>query len=108
MKLMEAFEILRKTPPAGADVFSVGLACGFNPLSLQTLLAAQLRLLLPERRTEIQVGLYGDYWGNLERLKKASLGAGVVIVEWADLDTRLSIRSLASWAPSSACHSRAV
>ena len=99
MKLVEAFEILQKNPPVAGNPFTESLVCGFNPLHLQTLLAAQSRLLLPDRRVEIQTGLYGDFWGNLERLTGTNHDVGIVILEWPDFDPRLGIRSLGSWTP---------
>src|SRR5437879_4860094 len=99
MKLAEALEILQKNPPVEGNRFTASLVCGFNPLHLQTLLAAQSRLLLPDRRTEIQTGLYGDFWGNLERLAGTNHDVGIVILEWPDLDPRLGIRSLGGWTP---------
>jgi FkbH-like protein len=101
MKLIEAFEILRKPAPVGAQRLTVGLVCGFTPLHFKTLLTARLRLLAPDRQIEIETGLYGDFLGNLNRLESLDCDAGVIVLEWTDLDPRLGFRSLGSWAPSS-------
>lgn len=99
MKLIEAFEILQKNLPAEGNTCTVGLVCGFNPLHFQTLLAAHLQVFRPHCGTEIQTGLYGDFWGNLDRLEKTNRDASIVLLEWPDFDSRLGIRSLGGWTP---------
>ncbi len=101
MKLIEAFEIIRKPVPMDAQRLSVGLVCGFTALHLKTLLTAHLRLLAPDRQIEIKTGLYGDFLGNMNRLESLDCDVGVIVLEWTDLDPRLGFRSLGSWAPSS-------
>jgi len=100
MKLIEALEILRKEPPEPSDAFRAFLASGFEPLHLQTFLTAQLRLAFPGRKTQILSGVYGDFWGNLDRLSALGADVGILFCEWSDLDPRLSLRSLGSWEPS--------
>ncbi len=97
MRLSEALQILHRTPPDPAAPFKVFLASGFTPLHLKTFLAAYMRLALPGHRIEVETGLYGDLYGNVERMKKSGSESGIVIVEWADLDPRLGLRSLAGW-----------
>jgi len=99
MKLLEALEILKKEQPEKSAPFRAFLVCGFTPLHLQTFLDAHLRLALPGRRTEILSGLYGDFWGNLDRVAPAGADAAIVVLEWSDLDPRLGLRSLGSWEP---------
>jgi FkbH-like protein len=101
MKLIEAFEIIRKPTPGEAQRLAVSLVCGFTPLHFKTLLTAHLRLLVPDRQIEIGTGLYGDFVGNLNRLESLEYDTGVIVLEWTDLDPRLGFRSLGSWAPSS-------
>jgi FkbH-like protein len=101
MKLIEALEILGKKHSAGAETLNVSLACGFTPLHFQTFLAAELRLALPNQFAEIVVGLYGDFWGNLAKIEGSTSDLGIVIMEWGDLDPRLGLRNLGSWAPAS-------
>jgi FkbH-like protein len=100
MKLMEALEILRRPQSREVAPFITSLVCGFNALHFQTFLSAELRCRNVERRTEISTGLYGDFWGNLDRLPGTDRDAVVIVLEWPDLDPRLGIRSLGSWAPS--------
>jgi FkbH-like protein len=100
MKLIEALELLRQVQPPLGRTFEVELVCGFTPLHLETFLKARLRQVLPDRRTAIHTGLYGDFWGNLDRVRKGGTNATVVVIEWGDLDPRLGLRSLGSWQPS--------
>jgi FkbH-like protein len=96
MTLLDALELLKRPIPEPASERAVSLECGFTPLHLKTFLAADLRLRFPKDRIEIRTGLYGDLAGNLERLQPSG-GWTVVVVEWADLDPRLGIRSLGGW-----------
>jgi FkbH-like protein len=98
MKLVDALRILRQAPH-GAKPFRTYLACGFTPGHLQTFLAASLQTLLPDRRVEIETGLYGDIAGNLRRINTFEGEAAAVVLEWPDLDPRLGIRSLGGWGP---------
>jgi FkbH-like protein len=100
MKLMEALEILRAQRAEGRKPFAVSLVCGFNPLHFETFLNAELCLRRADRKPEIHSGLYGDFWGNLERAQEAAPDVLLILLEWSDLDPRLGIRSLGSWAPS--------
>lgn len=100
MKLSEALKIAQTAAPVGAEKLIVFLACGFTPLHLSTFLKAHLCERLPKHNVEIQIGIYGDLIGNLERLLKSSTAAaGVLIIEWADLDPRLGLRGLGGWSP---------
>jgi FkbH-like protein len=99
MKLLEALEIIRKEDGDRVRALRIGLVCGFSPLHLQTFLAAHLRLLSPEMRPEIIPGLYGDIWGNAERIVGANTDVVVVVLEWSDLDGRLGLRGLGKWSP---------
>lgn len=100
MKLIDALEILKRPVPNEAPKMQVYLACGFTPLHLQTFLAAQLRIRLPQRQVGITTGLFGDLTGNIERVEPSGVNALVVVIEWADLDPRLGIRRLGGWRPS--------
>jgi|SRR5580658_6988638 FkbH-like protein len=98
MKLIEALNILREEQPQDTQAFRLSLVCGFTPLHLATFLNAQLRLLLSGRRVELlSAGLYGDFLGNLEKAGESE--ADAIVMEWGDLDSRLGIRGLGSWAP---------
>jgi FkbH-like protein len=101
VRLIEALELLKQDVPEGEPPLRVFLACGFTPLHLQTFLSANLRKCFPRRRVQLEVGLFGDLAGNLERLDSSNYNAVTVVVEWEDLDPRLGIRSLGGWRSSS-------
>jgi len=106
MKLIEALQAVKKAPRDG-EPFTVALVCGFEPVHLETFLAAHLQALLPERRIIVQSGVYGDFVGNLTRLANAEVraearttnvaDAAAVALEWSDLDPRLGLRGLGGW-----------
>jgi hypothetical protein len=95
MKLAEALKLAQQAPRSGAERVRVFLACGFQPLHLETFLHAHLRALLPDRHVELATGVYGDLAGNLDRMRDSGAGFAVVVIEWSDLDPRLGLRSLA-------------
>lgn len=99
MKLAEALQILKQSKQRQGQRFSCFLAAGLNPLHLSTFLAAELSSLFADRAIELHHGLYGDLPGNVARLAKAEADAGIILIEWADLDARLGIRSSAAWSP---------
>lgn len=100
MKLLEALQTLKKAPADG-EPFVVALACGFEPLHLETLLAAHLQQAMPARRVSVRPGLYGDLAGNVARLGGVRAAAAAVVLEWADLDPRLGLRNRGGWLPAS-------
>ena len=100
MKLVEALHILEGVKHRTGESFTCFLATGMNPLHLRTFLAAELGLLCPNHRIDIQRGLYGDFVGNLDRLASADADCGIVLMEWTDLDPRLGVRAVTSWSPS--------
>ena len=100
MNLIDALEILKRPLDDKVPTQKMFLACGFTPVHLKTLLEAELRLRIPQKRVEIQTGLFGDLAGNIERLDAARLDGCFVVIEWSDLDPRLGIRSLGGWRPS--------
>src|ERR1700730_5363005 len=99
MRLSEALEILKKTPPPDGPPLKVSLVCGFSPLHLKTFIGAHLQLLFPERQIELQTGLYGDLAAALEHLDRCPVDATAIVLEWPDLDPRLGIRRLGGWRP---------
>jgi len=99
MKLIDALNIVHQRLPEGELPCLIYLAAGFNPLHFRTFLAAELRLVFKNRAVEVETGLYGDLPGNIERLSKLDPESGVIMLEWSDLDARLGMRSLGSWAP---------
>jgi FkbH-like protein len=96
MKLIEALSLLQKVKPTD-PAFAVDLVCGFTAQPLLTFLAAHLQSRLPGRRVEPREGRFGDLTGNLERYLQQAGGAAAVVVEWADLDSRLGWRQHGGW-----------
>lgn len=99
MKLSDALRIAHARPAADAPPFRLALATGFTPLHLGTFLAAYARQALGGRPVELTTGLFGDLPGSLQRMAGEPPDAVAVVVEWSDLDPRLGLRSLGSWAP---------
>jgi FkbH-like protein len=100
MKLAEALIAVKRAQQRDGEVFTCFLATGFTPLHLISFLGAELAQSFPEQKIAVQQGLYGDLPGNVNRLAKSGGDAGAVLIEWADLDARLGIRSSAAWSPS--------
>lgn len=73
------------------------LCCGFQPLHLQTYLAAHLHGLAGGRPIQIDTGDYGDLLGTLRRAQGDRFDTVCVAMEWSDLDTRLGYRQLGGW-----------
>ena len=96
MRLIEALSVLQKINPSD-PVFSVALVCGFTPQPFRTFLAAHLQLLLPGQRIEISEGRFGDLSGNLDRYLREPSGAAAIVLDWADLDSRLGWRQHGGW-----------
>ena len=97
MKLGEALTLLRDIP-VDAESIDIYLACGFTPLHLKSLLAAEI-WQVSHKKAEIQTGLYGDLSGSLQRARQSGADHVVCIVEWSDVDPRLGLRSLGGWLP---------
>lgn len=95
MKLTEALQLLQAAPQA--PLWRADLVCGFTPLHLATWLRAHLQRRLPNRRVDLQLGLFGDWAGNLERAAAARPDAIVAVLEWEDIDPRLGLRQLGGW-----------
>ena len=100
MRLVEALKILNGGKGREHQSFSCFLATGMNPLHLKTFLAAELSLLYPDQKIEVASELYDDFLGNLDRLATREVDSGVILMEWADLDPRLGIRTVGAWSPS--------
>jgi FkbH-like protein len=96
MKLIEALEVM-KGVESEATRLRILLACGFTPLHLQNFLSAELLIRTPNKRPEIERGLFGDLAGTIERLEPRGIENLVVVIEWSDIDPRLAARSLGGW-----------
>lgn len=83
MKLCDALKLLRQIPADGSII--VWLACGFTPLHLKTLLAAEI-WQVSQKKAEIQSGLYGDLRGSLRKAGQSGADSVACTVEWSDLD----------------------
>jgi FkbH-like protein len=99
MKLIEALRIVGEEESRQLPIAYLGVVCGFTPMHFQTFLGAHLRHACQSQRTEIKCGLYGDFWGNLEKVNGGNADSAIVLMEWSDLDARLGLRGLGSWAP---------
>ena len=100
MKLAEALKLAMLAQRGKGSLLSGFLAAGVNPLHLKTFVVAELSLLVPDRRVEVESGLYGDLLGNLRRFSVRDFEFGIVLIEWTDLDPRLGLRSAARWSES--------
>jgi FkbH-like protein len=99
MNFLQALQILRSPAPEGKRAASCALACGFTSLHLKAFLGAKIRQRLEMCPVMIEEGFFGDLPGNLHRLSQCPFDAIAAVVEWADIDPRLSLRSAAGW-----CH----
>lgn len=100
MKLIDALKIAETAKHREGELFSCFVVAGLNPLHLIPFLTAELSYLFPDQRIEVRQGLYGDFPGNLERLANSRADSAAIIIEWADLDPRLGIRSSIKWSAS--------
>jgi len=97
LKLADAFGVINEANPLTEESRpKVFLGCGFTPVHLQTFLAAYW-----VRRSgvlaEIEIGVYGDLLGNLDRAARGDYDYVVVALEWGDLDPRLGYRTTNCW-----------
>jgi FkbH-like protein len=95
--LLEALKVLKQPSQQAVEPFDVFLACGVTPLHLQTFVTAHLRQAFPNRAVHVTTGLYGDLVGNIERMGATAPHAGIVTLEWEDIDPRLGIRKAGDW-----------
>jgi FkbH-like protein len=99
MRLLEALEAIRQSPAPESPILDIHLACGITPLHFSTFLQAHLRQEFPLHRIAVSTGVFGDLPGNLERLGSVFNSFVVAMIEWQDLDPRLSIRGSGGWSP---------
>jgi FkbH-like protein len=97
MTLNQALAIINSKREGGeAGIYY--LACGFEPLHLNTLLRAHLLQRRAETKNlEVQQGVYGDLRGNIESAAASPAIATAVVLEWSDVDPRLGLRSSGGW-----------
>ena len=108
MQLLEALKIIRDRSRAIGDVEessrTFDLLCGFTPLHLRTLLTAALTQRIDDVVVSVEIGLYGDLLGNVERAvehadAQTSRAGVAILAEWSDLDPRLGLRTTHGWRP---------
>jgi FkbH-like protein len=95
MRLDEALKIA--VGSGGPRLRRVSLLTGFTPLHLRSFVNAYLRLRFPEDSISVDIGLYGDLEGNLERMLNQPVEGAIVALEWEDLDRRLGFRGNGGW-----------
>ncbi|MBC8291437.1 MAG: HAD-IIIC family phosphatase [Planctomycetes bacterium] len=99
MQLFEALTIIRDRSQSGAEsTHRVDLICGFTPLHLKTLLAAELTLRT-NSALDVHTGLFADIPGSLQHSIAEPPDSAVLLLEWSDLDPRLGYRSSGGWRP---------
>jgi FkbH-like protein len=72
--------------------YTIGLACSFTPLHLETFVRAYVVQRRPASAVRIEGGIYGDLAGSLKRIGEMRPASCVALVEWPDLDPRLGSR----------------
>ena len=92
MKLLDAHRIINAPPDPARPTRRYELICGFTPLSLEVYFQAHVRERSPSANVCVETGRFGDIAGNLERARLRAPDGAAVIIEWADVDARLSIR----------------
>jgi len=94
--LVDALRIVNaRTPNETRRRFT--LACGFTPLYLKIFLAAQLTERTVSERIDVEIGVFGDVSGTLQKLLSQPSDGVAVPLEWSDLDARLGWRSTHGW-----------
>ncbi len=99
MKLTEALKLLRNNPDKESGIKRIFLACGFQPLHIETFLKAELIRSNPGKQIKTETGIYGNLAETLEKFSDKCFDAVAVILEWSDLDARLGVRSVSGWKP---------
>ena len=97
MTLSEALKLVQHQQPRTRRR-SLFLVCGFQPLHLATFLQAHFASRFPDESADLQTGLYGDVERTLASAAESAAEAATVVIEWADLDPRLGLRSTGNWA----------
>jgi FkbH-like protein len=96
MTLAEALRIIQGAPKQ-APGYPVSLITGNTPEPLSHFLAAHLQERVPDRLVQVNSGRFGDLAGNLSRYLQQGEAPGALLLEWADLDSRLGVRDGGRW-----------
>lgn len=75
-----------------STTLTIDLCCGFEPLHLRTFIEAEV-LHRRGLRPQVRIGQFGDLRGNLHRAARGDADVVLLVIEWADLDPRLGVRS---------------
>lgn len=96
LRLSDAL-LINRQPALTADQTRLELITGFTPLHLETFVKAYARRRFPESDAAVNVGLFGDLVGNLQRAAGRFSQGAIIVIEWSDLDERLGFRASAGW-----------
>lgn len=96
MTLNQALTVLRAERKT-AIRRTLFLYCGFQPVHLETFFKAYLQTHFPDSAIEILTGLFGDLEGTLASITDSAATAAAGVIEWGDIDSRLSLRSSGGW-----------
>jgi FkbH-like protein len=95
--LRDALALLRADGEReAAGTYTVGLACSFTPLHLETFVRGYIARKRPDVEVSAVEGIYGDLPGTVDQLAGAQIDSCVAVIEWADLDPRLGWREAVS------------
>jgi FkbH-like protein len=85
-------------PQTGTELakeYTIGLACSFTPLHLETFVRAYVIQKRPATAVGVESGIYGDLVGSIDLIGEKRPGSCLAVVEWQDLDPRLGWRETA-------------
>lgn len=99
MQLIEALRTIRNRDDDQNEPLRFSLLTGLTPLHLRTFLTAELLQRLPDMGVDVEIGLFGDLTGNIQRAIDARPDGAAIVIEWSDLDPRLGFRSAFGWRP---------
>ena len=93
MKLADALKLAKAPQNKQGQSVEFSVACGAEPLHLETFLIAQARAAFPDSKIAIRFGLFGDLFETLYQFSTSPSAPAAVVVEWSDLDQRLGYRA---------------
>ncbi len=99
MLLFDALKTIRARGTGDEEPIRFSLLGGLTPLHLRSFLTAELLQRMPAQCVDVQIGLFGDLMGNIQRAIESPAHGAAVVIEWSDLDARLGFRSAFGWRP---------
>ncbi len=96
MTLAEALALTRQ-PRTKSRQRRLLLVCGFESLHLGTFLRGHFIQRFSDEDAAIATGVYGDLEGTLVAAAGSAAEGAAVVLEWADVDSRLGLRSAGGW-----------